>query len=139
MQFDLKGSTKGRLAKYNEDHFWRTKKHHKSVLKDLNFLEVSKELNDRLICFDRNDSFYLQKILKSDCEFLCNHNLMDYSLLLTIEQNCHKKKTTFMKSVLGSSEIESQKSRNKFNSSAQGQAVYHLGIIDYLQVWNRNK
>ena len=46
MQFDLKGSTKGRLTKFNiKDHQWWLKDGlgHKKVLKDQNFIQIEKD------------------------------------------------------------------------------------------------
>jgi hypothetical protein len=74
-----------------EDNFWRTSLNQKVIMKDLNFLEISKQMNEKLIEFNQEDRAYLQQILKSDSKFLADHNLMDYSLLLTIEQSNSKK------------------------------------------------
>jgi 1-phosphatidylinositol-4-phosphate 5-kinase len=56
-----------------------------------------------------------------DSEFLRSKNLMDYSLLLVIEQT----------------NIWKPDSRNRFTSSDN--QVYHFGIIDFLQDWNLQK
>lgn len=43
IQFDLKGSTKGRRTKIsqNQKKFWKKKMHFNKTLKDLNLIEIS--------------------------------------------------------------------------------------------------
>ena len=60
---------------------------HKKVLKDLNFTAIQKELNYPLLVLDHLASHRIEHTLKEDTDFLRQLNLMDYSLLLTIEQS----------------------------------------------------
>jgi hypothetical protein len=69
----LKGSTINR------------KSEKKLILKDVNFLEIQKEKGKKLVRIDDFVNKNLHKIIKIDSEFLKDHNILDYSLLLTIE------------------------------------------------------
>jgi hypothetical protein len=69
----LKGSTINR------------KSEKKLILKDVNFLEIQKEKGKKLVRIDDFVNKNLLEIIKIDSEFLKDHNILDYSLLLTIE------------------------------------------------------
>jgi len=74
-RYDLKGSTVGRHASEKE------RKRETPILKDLDFLDANRKL--------KIGNEMKQKILKqleSDCKFLQEMNIMDYSILL----GCHK-------------------------------------------------
>ena len=86
--FDLKGSTKNRKVKV--DQFWKKSLNCKRCLKDLNYLEIGKSIKD-LFMLTSSEYYQLQKIIKSDSLFLRKYKLMDYSLLLVIEGDTHKK------------------------------------------------
>lgn len=69
--------------------------------------------------------------MDEDSKFLCNHNIMDYSLLLTVEKvprNQGSMKTN----------KSQQFTRNTYISNDCTEA-YHFGVIDYLQRWNGSK
>ena len=74
----------------------------------------------------------LQAQVKNDSLFLEKFGLIDYSLLLVIEHNTTE---------------ENKFSINKFfrpkklsnNSFSRDNKIYHFGIIDYLQLYNRSK
>jgi len=70
----LKGSTINRKSSEN-----------KLILKDVNFLEIQKEEGKKLVRIDDFVNKNLLEIIKIDSEFLKDHNILDYSLLLTIE------------------------------------------------------
>ena len=55
-------------------------------MKDNNFKEIAKDLAFTLVEIDNNQIMKLSKIIEEDAEFLREHNLMDYSLLLVIEE-----------------------------------------------------
>ncbi len=57
----------------------------KLILKDVNFLEIQKEKGKKLVRIDDFVNKNLLEIIKIDSEFLKDHNILDYSLLLTIE------------------------------------------------------
>ena len=65
---------------------------------------------------------------------------MDYSLLLVAEKLPEKRQ-----SLLESNNLRRQRAVKNFNSanerhaylSVDGRLAYHIGVIDYLQVWNR--
>jgi 1-phosphatidylinositol-4-phosphate 5-kinase len=94
------------------------------ILKDVNFLEINK--TKKLVCLKDIEMGHLHAIIKQDSEFLKSHNLMDYSLLLIIEQ------------VKKGSVKAGELSRNQFLAKG-GDFIYHVGIIDYLQVWSFEK
>ena len=48
-------------------------------------MKITNDLNFSLLEFDSETIMQLNESIKKDSEFLCSHNLMDYSLLLTIE------------------------------------------------------
>lgn len=84
--FDLKGSTKGRMAP-QKDRFWRREMNSRGVvLKDLNYLEINKDLGGRLMQLNKEQVKDIDSRIKQDAAFLAEHNLMDYSVLLAIEE-----------------------------------------------------
>ena len=89
MIFDLKGSLKGRITKFpiSEYNWWlKEEKGHKKCLKDQNFLIINKDLNYKLLEMNESERLMYTQMIEKDSLFLARHNLMDYSLLLTIEQ-----------------------------------------------------
>ena len=77
--FDLKGSLINRE--------WKMSKNHKpsSTLKDINLLELKKDYN--LLKFTFDDKKLIMDMIKKDVELLCGAYIMDFSLLLAIEEN----------------------------------------------------
>ena len=73
---------------------------------------------------DVESAIQLNSIIKADSQFLMEHNLMDYSLFITVENT-----VGFSRSVTN---------RNRIHSSNFAE-IYHIGIIDYLQEWNGQK
>ena len=71
VKFDLKGSTYNRKVNFNMDNTDNI------VMKDLNFDELEKN-----IMISENSINKLRDIVKQDSEFLCQSELMDYSLFL---------------------------------------------------------
>lgn len=75
--FDLKGSIINRnVEEWSENT---------DCLKDVNLLEIVKE--KKFLNFQRKDMRDVMKIMFKDCKYLNSRNLMDYSLLLIIENN----------------------------------------------------
>lgn len=85
--FDLKGSTVGRKTNFSpsDEKFWLKTLNYKKVLKDLNYLEMNQDLDGCLMNLTGNQYDQLEWLLKLDSIFLKNHDLMDYSVLLVIE------------------------------------------------------
>lgn len=75
--YDIKGSTVKREVKFGKNTS-RTK-----TLKDVNFMKLKKKEPIDLIEIDQK---FLVKQLQKDSEFLKSVNIMDYSLLLAVEQ-----------------------------------------------------
>jgi len=84
LTFDLKGSFVNRNVVTSEK-FWLKDLSFSRTLKDINFLTMSKSLKFPLVAIQLDVTIYLLNILKADTIFLSKHGLMDYSLLLTIE------------------------------------------------------
>ena len=55
------------------------------VLKDINFMEMQADLQRHLFECSASKKKEILDILKKDSLFLREHNIMDYSLLLAIE------------------------------------------------------
>jgi hypothetical protein len=87
MVFDLKGSTINRKVSLGPDDrkFWRTSLNHKKDLKDLNYLEICKDMDSSLMNISKHQFDELENLISNDSQFLKRMKLMDYSLLLTIE------------------------------------------------------
>jgi hypothetical protein len=152
--FDLKGSTVDRLVK------GKTKP--ETTLKDMNFIKYS-DLHHRkrgfpLINLRDVDVKRVIFSLRKDVAFLKSQELMDYSLLLVIERRYQNEITGVVgddrfsisqeereagSSSLIQDETLIQKDFSKFlkkkHSFTNGNRVYHIAIIDYLQEWNLNK
>ena len=88
LTFDLKGSLYGRKEKFkgNDANWWtKNKIGHKRVMKEKNFLEINRDWGNSLINLKADHAKGLKDIILKDSLFLKNYNLMDYSLLLVIE------------------------------------------------------
>lgn len=133
--FDLKGSLIGRKVPFSNNIS-------KKVLKDVNFLELNK--SQKLVRISFLKFYELQRVIKSDSEFLLKHGIMDYSLLLVIEQNpqmaisVSRSFGPTMKFSGDTSVTTAQNNRNRVVSADKTQ-TYHIGIIDFLQLWDWNK
>ena len=58
---------------------------HRKVMKDLNFIKINKDFNNKLTVFTKTEKFRILDLIKKDSLFLRNHGLMDYSMLLVVE------------------------------------------------------
>jgi len=74
--FDLKGSMVNRETKHPKAG---------STLKDINLLNL--KIEDNILKFSPFDSSEIVEILKEDTKILMNGNIMDYSMLLGVEEN----------------------------------------------------
>ena len=94
----------------------------------------------------------IEQAIKDDATFLANRNLMDYSLLLGVEQvkvkDCNdehlnenrNKRLGISVNVEQDQDTPYNPTLNEETSKTQNLAeVYHIGIIDYLQEWNLQK
>lgn len=148
--FDLKGSMVNRIVEGK--NFKPT-----STLKDRNLLAMNKE--KIWLRFSNKDRKQILTTMKRDCALLKTYNMMDYSLLLCIQENhIYKTKkaelmqnsrsnsvlsstsgdTVFKRTLLNEVRKEFVGSRHLFMSSC-GKYLYHIGIIDYLQDFNADK
>ena len=91
MTFDLKGSTYQRKIKFNQP-WWRKYQNCKKCMKDNNFIEINRDLNNTLVNFTNDQIKKFSTMIEMDSKFLRDHNLMDYSLLMTIEFLEHRDK-----------------------------------------------
>lgn len=141
MTFDLKGSTVGRKSTLaTTEKFWLTTQNQKKVMKDLNLLDINKDMDEKLIRLLPHDKQQLDHMIKRDSEFLMRHGLMDYSLLLVIEKIQAPGQDGIIDSDFSDkivrnvwSEAYSRTSMKKYKT------FYHIGIIDYLQLWDKSK
>ena len=70
-----------------EQQCWRRNEfNQKRVMKDLNYIEINKDLNDQLMKLSKEQYDDIDWLIKVDSAFLSKHNLMDYSILLVIEE-----------------------------------------------------
>lgn len=157
--FDLKGSLVNRESKMKRDH------KPSSTLKDINLLEIKKSHN--LLKFTNADKKKIMSMIQKDVPLLKSGNIMDYSLLLAIEENpdyrkhAHTVRTLSKRSSSGGISAKNssdgtpkspltdvdylESPRKKFDKSrhmylsSNLQYVYHLAIIDYLQDYNWDK
>ena len=159
--FDLKGSFANRKVKMSKNH------KASSTLKDINLLEIKKQEN--ILKFTEEDKDRIMSMIYKDVPLLRQANIMDYSLLLAIEQNPmfrenhlthHISAQRLTKENEGSKSVYSDhgpsKNDNSFISmrvnprdayenqrhmflSSDFKFIYHIAIIDYLQDYNYDK
>ena len=128
LTFDLKGNTRNRKLgpkDIGKSKFWMKKLNHKAVLRDLNFIEINKDIKS-MINISQTDVVRLNQIIQKDSLFLEEHNLMDYSLLLAIESKyrINKKPPSNLRNQIFSNDLSK---------------CYHIGVIDFLQNYNLTK
>lgn len=90
------------------------------------------------------DEFTRKRILdkiEKDVEFLNSNDLMDYSLLLGVEQvNDNQTNLGINEQQDFQSMIENADALGKHSvRSIDGKFIYHVAIIDYLQIFNTKK
>lgn len=143
--FDLKGSMVNRLVKGSDIKPTAT-------VKDQNLLAKNKK--QIWLRFRDIDRRRILSVMARDVSLLKEYNLMDYSLLLCIQENpdymlARNSKDintsmtqTSRRSVDSSTRLQIREkfegSRHKFLSTC-GRYIYHVGLIDYLQDFNFDK
>jgi 1-phosphatidylinositol-4-phosphate 5-kinase len=110
--FDLKGSVINRRDPVAKGR----------VLKCLNFVDIN-ESSRRLVRLDINQTEQLYDVIERDSFFLRRMEIMDYSMLMVIEQVTSK--------VQAANRFENL-SRNEYKS-CDNSLIYHVGLIDFLQ------
>ena len=138
--YDLKGSRVARMVD--------TKGAKPSTtLKDMNFF---RNQSDQEVNLSLKDKEHLCEIMEADSRMLQSLNIMDYSLLLGIEKKeiDMSDSRNMVNSLLAMELIERKASKNSLDAAVLGrhqfcspdlQYIYHVSIIDYLQLWNFNK
>lgn len=58
---------------------------YKGVLKDLNLLQINKDMENSLVDLPYEQFEPLRQMIRQDVDFLKKHGLIDYSLLFAIE------------------------------------------------------
>ena len=109
--FDLKGSINNRKEIIKKG----------KVLKCVNFVDVNNS-NHKLVKLDAQDIEKISNIVQQDSDFLERMGLIDYSLLLDVEQ---------LTNSLQSQDRFNRLSRNEFRAYDDSK-IYHIGIIDFL-------
>lgn len=125
-KFDLKGSTVGRLSDSSS-----------AVSKDLNVLQSNK----KFVLGERARLAVLQ-LLARDTEFLARWRLMDYSLLVAVEQARHGDYGGRFSPVGPGGTLLSSASQDSgkvvlYNPGAN--LIFHMGVIDFLQAYTFRK
>jgi len=120
--FDLKGSTIARQELKDESISSVSDLQRGHTYKDLDFLQTVKAIK-----VSTEDREYLLRTLRGDVELLTAMNVMDYSLLLVFTPR----------------NVDTMRPRNKkycfLGEGPHAQYAFYIGIIDYLQVYNRFK
>lgn len=150
--FDLKGSLVNRESKMQKKH------KPSSTLKDINLLEIKKSHN--ILKFSPEDKACIMENIKRDVPLLKTGNIMDFSLLLAIEENPdYRKHASSVRNLINtnsssgsmhnsegrSPRYDAESPHKKFEDSrhmflsSNLQYIYHIAIIDYLQDYNFDK
>lgn len=113
--FDLKGSVVNR----RDPVIQRGK-----ALKCMNFVDLNSSKR-KLVRLDTEQAEHILDTLDSDSRFLARMNMMDYSVLLDIEQVTAKTDMSRLHSL----------NRNEF-VSYDSKNIYHIGLIDFLEPYS---
>jgi hypothetical protein len=116
--FDLKGSFINRRDQIKKG----------KILKCLNFVDINSS-KKKVVRLDIDQIDEIYDLIEADTQFLRRMRIMDYSLLLVVEQ---------VKSKLQSAYRFENLTRNEYKSY-DSSMIYHLGIIDFLQQWTFTK
>lgn len=86
--FDLKGACFQRYAWLPQEEalFWRNSLDQRRVMMDANFIEIKKDLGEDLVKLSKERNKQIIENIKLDTHFLSKFGVMDYSLLLVVEQ-----------------------------------------------------
>jgi hypothetical protein len=131
--YDLKGSTFDRFVKTD------CTSNPNTTLKDVNFLNNQRELQE--INLSEKQIRLLNQQIKRDTEWLAKHSIMDYSMLMAIENRYHvsddlglQESASGRRQTLRSKIAESEQLRFKRHmfKSPDGTQTFHFSIIDFL-------
>ena len=112
------------------------------VLKDIDYVKLCKIHQE---IFGINITYYerkqLMEILEKDTEFLRDNDLMDYSILIGMEQIIQKQESENVDETILDSGCFDQNDEYQLGKvySECGNFIYHIFIIDFLQSFNANK
>lgn len=117
LKFDLKGSTIGRRKSASS-----------TVHKDLDLMNSGELLSVGPVAKD-----ILLSALYRDSQFLASYNIMDYSLLVEVEEPNFTVVRRFLSRVFQQPLSTAPSDRGKLVMLGTDGKVYHFGIIDFLQ------
>lgn len=128
--YDLKGST------FERESLKKKNIKQGSILKDIDFLKIEKK-----IYIEEKYKLDVIETLKKDSIFFKDNGIIDYSLLvikinLQTDQNDCEYLYPFMPLRDNTSKVDGLWS---LNSTKDPNVKYHIGIIDYLQLYNYKK
>lgn len=110
-----------------------------NTLKDVDFLQLSKNYPKLFrVTLPEADSKLVNQLIEKDSEFFRNNNIMDYSVLLGIEKVTDRGSFGINPPTGTDSSSEKMPSRQSFMSH-DGNYIYHISIIDYLQTYSLSK
>ncbi|KAL4490222.1 hypothetical protein ABPG72_004261 [Tetrahymena utriculariae] len=138
--YDLKGSTFDRqvLPKTKKESESFSRALNKMILKDIDFISLEKKIYISL-----ENRFYIFNQLKRDSEFLKSCGWIDYSLIVfKINRKRHTewKESNQIAYLEEEEDFDDQISHYyQFESTEQSGIYYHIGIIDYLQLYDIQK
>ena len=134
--FDMKGSTVAREVFKGKDP--SPEELRKNTLKDMDFLRFENNIKIPNEYKER-----LAEAIARDSRFFRDHGIMDYSLILMkINRNAMERKKTETFGNLPPDIVYTDYFKNPLHSimSIEEPGVYyHIGIIDYLQLWDIKK
>lgn len=129
--YDLKGSTYNRVSNDST-----------STLKDLDWIYGGRKL------FLQGKRVLLKKQIIADCKFLKSLHILDYSIIIGIQNGDTKKKNLFKRYLNGVQINEEHLKKASFNNSIffrdfggysseieNKNEIYYIGIIDFLTHW----
>ncbi|EAR85121.2 SecY subunit containing preprotein translocase (macronuclear) [Tetrahymena thermophila SB210] len=138
--YDLKGSTFDRqvLPKTKKESESFSRALNRMILKDLDFISLEKKIYISL-----ENRFQVYNQLKRDSEFLKSCGWIDYSLIVfKINRKRHTewKESNQVAYLEEEEDFDDQISHYyQFESTEQSGIYYHIGIIDYLQLYDIQK
>ena len=105
-----------------------------SLMKDTNLIQLNKR--NKVVSIDYRQQKQLRRIIHLDTQFLASLGIMDYSLFLVVEKNRTFEKKQKIKNELL---VKKQERHRNMYLSPNLEELYHVGIIDWLQLWDFNK
>lgn len=65
-------------------------------MKDQNFLDIAKDKGHSIVDLGNQYNKQVMKVLEQDSQFLLKHNIMDYSLLLGVQETTNQRVSSDM-------------------------------------------